>query len=788
MSQNKFALWVADRFPSPADALAHYFDHAQAAASSVGALLEELPELDNGWHYLPNLEGQKLQDRSYKGEYVQDPDGTTWPSITFTGLGRASTFWKPRDLAFQDWQASRSGSKAIPDRTGEYLARAAELMAQGEANRAASEAQTQAGYLATANAVADAWHDAVPCAGHAYLTAKGVQANGLRQANADVRASLWNNEKGAWQNSLVVRKGDLLVPMVDAAGKLWNLQRIDAQGGKRFVMGGRKKGTFHRLDGTGRPWMAEGYATAATVRAALGTPVIVAFDAGNMKTVAEALPGIQAVAADNDAKKAGLKGAKATGLPFFMPPTVDDDWNDHAARYGIDDVAERLQLAASTARVAQAGANSAVTTRAAAGAKDSANANEGPARIVQPFEAVQAMAQLGIELATNMRQEPYANLANACAVLRGHPMFAGRIWYDTFHQEIMTTWDTERPRKWVDADRLQLTEIFQRDFGLVKFGDETIEKAAISVAQHDQRDELADWLRGLSWDGTPRLNSWLVHAVGASQDLYHDAVGANFLRSLVARGLMPGSKVDTMPVFEGPQGSNKSTMLSVLGGDYYAELTESLETKDFFVVIQGKWLVEIGELNAMRKADVTRIKQILSSSQDRCRLPYAKRAIDLPRRVVFAGTTNEHEYLRDSTGARRFWPISIERIDLAWLRQNREQLFAEAVNQVLEGATWWEVPTEEAKAQTEDRRETDVWEARIEEKFGHQSKVTTSEVLEGLGFEFSRMTQADQMRAAKALKAIGFVRKKMRFPGNPLAVWGFERKAVRQRPRTDAPF
>ncbi|POD72043.1 hypothetical protein BKM17_22695 [Pseudomonas syringae group genomosp. 3] len=404
------------------------------------------------------------------------------------------------------------------------------------------------------------------------------------------------------------------------------------------------------------------------------------------------------------------------------------------------------------------------------------------------IEVVQMLAQVGVHVDCNMRQEPYANLANACAVLRDHPMFARKIWYDTFHQEIMTTWDCDRPRKWVDSDRLQLTEIFQRDFGLVKFGDETIEKAAISVAQHDQRDELADWLRSLSWDGVPRLNGWLVNAVGASRDPYHDAVGANFLRSLVARGLMPGSKVDTMPVFEGPQGSNKSTMLSVLGGDYYAELTESLETKDFFVVIQGKWLVEIGELNAMRKADVTRIKQILSSSQDRCRLPYAKRAIDLPRRVVFAGTTNEHEYLRDSTGARRFWPISIERIDLNWLRASREQLLAEAVNQVLEGATWWEVPTEEADAQTEDRRETDVWEARIEEKFGSQSRVTTSEVLEGLGFEFSRMTQSDQARAGKALKAIGFVRKKMRFPSNPVAVWGFERKSVRPRPRTDAPF
>lgn len=387
------------------------------------------------------------------------------------------------------------------------------------------------------------------------------------------------------------------------------------------------------------------------------------------------------------------------------------------------------------------------------------------------WAAIELMARHGITLAANMRQEPYPNLDNAIAVLQEHPRFAGRIWYDTFHQEIMTTWDCDEPRQWVDADRLRVATVFQREFGLVKFGDEIVDKAAIAVAHADQRDELRDWLQSLRWDGTPRLHNWLQRAVGAPADEYYNAIGRNFILSMVARGLVPGCKADTMPVFEGSQGAGKSRLLAILGGKYYAELTESLDTKDFFVVIQGKWLIEIAELDAFRRTDVTRIKQVLSSQQDRCRLPYAKRAVDLPRRVVFAGSTNEHEYLRDSTGARRFWPLTVASIDHAWLQRNRVQLFAEAVERFKDGATWWKVPTEAAKVETDARRETDAWEPAIAEWcIGHR-EVLVSDVLAGIGVELARQGKAEQMRVARALASLGFQRKKVRRASRPVWAW-----------------
>jgi len=393
-----------------------------------------------------------------------------------------------------------------------------------------------------------------------------------------------------------------------------------------------------------------------------------------------------------------------------------------------------------------------------------------------PLTVAYAMAEFGIELITNQRLEPYSNLANAIAILRCHPKFSGHIWYDTFHQEMFTTWDCDHPRKWVDADRLRIAEIFQRQFGLVKFSDDLIEKAAIAVAQECQRDELKDWLLSLKWDGQNRLNGWLEKTVGIPRDEYHDSVGNNFIRSLVARGLTPGCKVDTMPVFEGKQGLRKSTMLEILGGKFYSELNESLETKDFFVVIQGAWLIEVGEMQSMRKADVTRIKQILSSRQDRCRLPYAKRAVDLPRRVVFAGSTNETEYLRDPTGARRFWPVACKTIDIEWLKNNREQLFAEAVHQVNNGATWWEVNEDEARKQTDARQEeSDLWQSMLAEKLRFKNRVTVLDAFEILDVPINNSRGSDGKRLASALRAIGFERKRLRQKGTNELIWMYIR-------------
>lgn len=345
MTAIRFADYVAAQYADPLDVLAAHLDDATAAAAGVGAKLGDLPQLDGARHYLPNLAGKNEQRHYYRGSIEADADGTVWPCVTFGTFkgGSAKVFWKPRDRVWREYQGASHNARPAPARAAEYKRRADALLADQVRRAAKREAEEAKGDRAAADAAAAIWAAAEPCTAHAYTAVKGVTPVGLRVATSDYRARLYSKDAQAWRNVAAARAGDLLIPMVDADGMLWGLQRIDAVGGKRFIMGSRKRGLFHRIDGNGRAWLAEGYATGATVHAATGAAVIVAFDAGNLVAVANALAGqVEAVAADNDENGAGRKGAEATGLPCLFPPAFGD-WNDHAARFGLGSVAALLQ-------------------------------------------------------------------------------------------------------------------------------------------------------------------------------------------------------------------------------------------------------------------------------------------------------------------------------------------------------------------------------------------------------------------------------------------------------------
>ncbi|MFM0083759.1 virulence-associated E family protein [Paraburkholderia sediminicola] len=405
------------------------------------------------------------------------------------------------------------------------------------------------------------------------------------------------------------------------------------------------------------------------------------------------------------------------------------------------------------------------------------------AALANPWQAVQHLAAVGVNVHPNGRGEAIGTVSNVREVLERHPRFSGCFWHDTFHQEVFTTWNCEKPRRWADVDRIAIADVLQGEMGLVKFTPDMVEQAVMVLAMKNQRDDLKVWLQSLHWDGVPRLDSWLTKAAGAPHDEYHTAVARNFLISMVARGIAPGCKVDTMPVFEGIQGKGKSTLLAVLGGQFYAELTDSLDSKDFFVSIQGKWLIEIAELDAFRKSDITRIKQVLSSQIDRFRPPYGKHSVDSPRRTVFAGTTNESDYLRDATGARRFWPVAVGKIDIEWLTRNREHLLAEAVELYRGAATWWEVPEHAHRQQAEERREDDAWEPAISEYCLGRKEITVHDVLrDAIRLETAKQGKAEQMRAGKILRALGWERKTTRKGSRLIKSW------LRVEPEIDTPF
>lgn len=337
MSRRPFLDFVAAQFPTPEAAAAAFFDDMVAAATTVGAQLDAMPTFDGRRHYLPNLAGKKDQKQFYLASIESDADGTAWPCITFKRFKGDAVYWKPRDLAFKEFQAGRLHPVPANDNARQdYRAAAAAAIAAAAALAAQAERIKAEGQAAAAAAAITAWEAAEACSAHAYLASKAVPSHGLRVARRDLRARLWNDDASEWQEALAVRAGDLLISMSDEAGQLVNLQRIDATGRKRFIMGGRAHGCHFRIGGTGRTTLAEGYATGATWHAATGDSVVLAFSAGALPAVA-AYIAADGVAADNDNSAAGEKYAKATGLRYLMPP-IAGDWNDYAALVGLDGV------------------------------------------------------------------------------------------------------------------------------------------------------------------------------------------------------------------------------------------------------------------------------------------------------------------------------------------------------------------------------------------------------------------------------------------------------------------
>lgn len=202
------------------------------------------------------------------------------------------------------------------------------------------------------------------------------------------------------------------------------------------------------------------------------------------------------------------------------------------------------------------------------------------------------------------------------------------------------------------------------------------------------------YLNGLEWDRRKRIHRWIPNIVGAKDTPYHREVGRRFLISAVSRAMNPGNQVDTMPVFEGNQGIYKSSMVQILGGDWYrAPSLRDLSSKESIVSCLGAWFIELEEMGALKHTQIEFIKKFITTRRDAVRLAYDKFVTDIPRSFVLVGTMNptgDNQYIHDVTGARRFWPIECPaNIKLDKLREERDQLFAEAMKEYRQQKPWW---------------------------------------------------------------------------------------------------
>lgn len=358
---------------------------------------------------------------------------------------------------------------------------------------------------------------------------------------------------------------------------------------------------------------------------------------------------------------------------------------------------------------------------------------------------------------------PVWNTENALTLLRDHADWRGVPAYDQFKMRrillkpIPGERDVGCPRPLADEDYTATQAWFNR-VGFPTATKDIVVDALRKVCGEYPFDPLTDYLEGLRWDGIARLPSWLIRYCGAEVSPYTCEVGIRWCIAAVARAFEPGCKADHMLVLESTQGMRKSTALATLAGaEWFSDSLPPMQTKDASSFLRGRWIVEVAELEAMRR-DVDAVKAFISRQAEAYRPPYGREEVFEPRRCVFAGTTNKADWQRDETGGRRFWPVKVGEIDINLLQEDRDQLWAEAVVLYRNGERWWlegDV-AEMALAEAGDRRPEDPWRTDIAEIVSDVNEIATKQILVKLGFVSADMTPALSKRVARELVALGW--------------------------------
>ena len=253
---------------------------------------------------------------------------------------------------------------------------------------------------------------------------------------------------------------------------------------------------------------------------------------------------------------------------------------------------------------------------------------------------------------------------NAELVVLNDPLLRN-IAMDDFSRELCVTgpvaWDMDATlRRWTNSDdsryRIYMEKVYQLK------GQERLNDALTSAADQRAYNSVAAYLEGLTWDGEERIDTLLIDYLGADDNPYTRAVIRKTLCAAVARAVTKGKSVkyDYMPIIVGNQGIGKSEFISRLGKQWFNDSLTTFEGKEASEVIQGSWIIEVAELAAFNKSEVSTIKQFLTKKDDQYRPAYARRKERFPRRCVFFGTSNSTEFLRDDTGNRRFLPVDTD--------------------------------------------------------------------------------------------------------------------------------
>ena len=244
-----------------------------------------------------------------------------------------------------------------------------------------------------------------------------------------------------------------------------------------------------------------------------------------------------------------------------------------------------------------------------------------------------------------------------------------------------TLWGSRKGDEWTDTDDANLRWYLEKTYELyaVKKTDDALGKVMRKYSFHPARE----YLEGLVWDGVQRLETLFIDYLGAEDIEYTRIVTRKTLCGAVARVFRPGVKFDTVLVLVGEQGIGKSYILSLLGGKWFNDSISDLQGKNPLELLQGSWIIELGELRAIKNATFETVKQFITKTHDTFRAAYARRPQTHPRQCIFFGSTNNPKFLSDPTGNRRFLPVGLDKANstkdvFGMTKDEVNQIWAEA--------------------------------------------------------------------------------------------------------------
>lgn len=316
--------------------------------------------------------------------------------------------------------------------------------------------------------------------------------------------------------------------------------------------------------------------------------------------------------------------------------------------------------------------------------------------------------------------------------------------------------------------------------------------AVLAVAEANGFDTASEWLSRLVWDGVPRVEGFAERAWGWEPSPYAEAVGRYTWTALAGRVVVPGCQADMAPILVGPQGALKTSAIKAMvpSLDFYAEIKLSEQDANLSRLMRGTLVAELEELRGLNSKAEEEIKAFISRTHERWVPKYREFSTDFARRLIFFGTTNQEQFLADATGERRWLPgRCVNRLDVAWIAANREQLWAEGAARFRLDGIEWQDAERLARREHGQFKVADPWEPRIEAWMRNGSLDASGtapieashlmgvDIAEGaLHIPAGQFDRGKEMRIGKAMHALGWKRARLAIQDDGKRPWAYVRE------------